>query len=333
MPYLRAAFAVCKRRKQMKKITNTATGIKLCELKERIYKTLGEYSANGVEIREFEYEKSDMEKKILMCINSAVTKAVEHLPMYTLSKEIYFPEIKEIYAKRNFVLPENHTLELPTEAECARFAFVVKCSGGFSVLQGNRTLYESKSDRGMEIAKHAFVFEASDEGVVTLSAGKGGLYVDVLYMADGNNFDLIESPENFPDYGMTFAKTNDDIMEITYAEHDGKSIPVYNYSAKDGYVYTGLKNYGKTMLHYTPKVHVFTEDSEEDEMLLLPEITVLAVVYLAASELCSLSDSAAFGNLSYKYREIALNCYDRQKEYSRNSFYGTSDRKLTEKGI
>ena len=71
MPYLRAAFAVCKRRKQMKKITNTATGIKLCELKERIYKTLGEYSANGVEIREFEYEKSDMEKKILMCINSA----------------------------------------------------------------------------------------------------------------------------------------------------------------------------------------------------------------------------------------------------------------------
>ena len=30
------------------------TGITLCELKERIYKTLGEYSANGVEINDYE---------------------------------------------------------------------------------------------------------------------------------------------------------------------------------------------------------------------------------------------------------------------------------------
>lgn len=309
------------------------TGITLCELKERIYKTLGEYSANGVEINDSEYEKSDLEKKILMCINTAVTKASMHLPVYTLIKDVYFPEIKYAFTKQNVALPEKGRLVVETDTKCARNAFVVKCSGSFSVYQGENVLYETSSDRSMEITKHAFTFDASDDGFVTFVSKEGGVYIDTLYTASGTFFDVIDSAEHFPDFGTTFAKMDGNISEITYAEKDGKSIPVYKYTVKDSYVYTDELNSGKSSLHYTPVLNVFTEESDEDEILLLPEITVCGVVYLAASELCELSDTQAFNALTYKYRDIALNCYDRQKEYHRNSFYDTSVRKIIGKGV
>ena len=79
-------------------------------------------------------------------------------------------------------------------------------------------------------------------------------------------------------------------------------------------------------MKYIPKTPHTDKDTPEDYEIELPYITLLGAVYLAAAELCRIGNGELYSRLMYKYRDLALNCYDRR--YSprvRNLFYNGAD--------
>ncbi len=317
---------------------NTGTyGVTLAELKERIYKALGEHSVNGEQVPVTAFEKADMEKSIINAINTSVTRAVQYLPVFTRITELYFPEIKALLFKEKMNLKEGEQRRFEVENASGKAVVKISCCGNARIeaIVGGQTLCEhiASCEKCGEIKTFSFAFELENGAKLCVTALDGGVYIDSLYCADAEGLCADKDAECFPKYGETFAKACADIRQISYASSEGESIPVYKYSYHNGYVYTSAENAGKTLLHYLPKPLVFTQDSDADEKLCLPEITICAIVYLAASELCSSADADVYNRLSYKYRDIVLNCYDRNKEERRNSFYSSKARNLPERRI
>ena len=315
-------------------MTNTKKhhGISLGELKERIYKTLGEYSVNGEIISGESYEKADMENRMIGAINTSVTKALQYLPVFTYETEVYFPQMKYLAYRGNENLSNGKKLSLICKDCAGKTVLNLYASGNVCVkIISNENVIVQKQLCGTcfsKVDKHFVTFEASGVCNIELTPLETSAFVDSVYVVDmsafGEDFDLSLLPE----YNKTFARIDDNVQKITYAACNNKSIPVYEYDVENGYVYTSCNNEGKTIIHYLPEPKAFTNDSGEDEMLCLPEITICAIVYLAASELCSTQDADIYNRLAYNYRDIVLNCYDRQREYGRNCFYSNPSEKL-----
>lgn len=311
--------------------TNNSSAISLAELKERIYKTLGEYSINGEHISDSSYEKVDMENRIIDAINTAVTRGIQYLPVFTHETNVYFPYMKYLCFKENISLQENERLCL----ECAncngKIAIRLCANGKLSVkasVNGTTVMQEQLLETQFsKLDTHILSFECDNCAYIEITALEKASFIDSVYALDVSGFEN-EDLCFLPEYNQTFAKADSDIQKITYAVCRGKSIPVYEYKVKDGYVYTNCKNEGKTIFHYLPKVREFTNESGEDEQLCLPEITICAIIYLAASELCTTGDADVYNRLSYNYRDIVQNCYDRQRDYKRNGFFTKAGEKL-----
>ena len=77
------------------------------------------------------------------------------------------------------------------------------------------------------------------------------------------------------------------------------------------------------ILEYSVKINDFTQEANENDKLNLPDISADALVYLTAAELCPTDYSELFSRRMYKYRDLALNCYNagQVKKSARNSFY------------
>ena len=66
-------------------------------------------------------------------------------------------------------------------------------------------------------------------------------------------------------------------------------------------------------------------DTPCDKKINLPDITVDALIYLTASELCPAEYGELYSKLMFKYRDIALNCYNHDGEKKlRNSLFKAS---------
>jgi len=315
---------------------NGTSGVTLAELKDRIYKAIGEYSVNGQEIAVTAFEKADMEKSIINAINVSVTKAIQYLPVYTRTLELYFPDIIPLLFKEKIELKQGEEKCFDIKGGSENAVIRLCCCGNARAITSfeDTVLAEQEilCEKNGEIKTYTFVSALPKGTQISITALEGGVYIDSVYCADIVGVCKENEIEHFPKFGKTFAKADVAIQRITYAAKDGKSIPVHKYSYKNGYVYTCTEEIGKTILHYIPSPMVFTQDSPEDEMLCLPEITVCAIVYLAASELCPASDADVYNRLTYKYRDIVLNCYDRNKEDRRNSFYTKKKRGIPERG-
>lgn len=88
------------------------------------------------------------------------------------------------------------------------------------------------------------------------------------------------------------------------------------------------------VLEYAVKVNEFTPETEDSERINLPDISCDALIYLTAAELCPADCSELYSKLMFKYRDIALNCYntDTGRGVSRNTFYGTTAGRLRGRG-
>lgn len=86
---------------------------------------------------------------------------------------------------------------------------------------------------------------------------------------------------------------------------------------------SGVKDADKAVLEYTVKVNEFTPETEDSEKINLPDISADALIYLTAAELCPADCSELYSKLMFKYRDIALNCYntDSGRGVSRNKFF------------
>ncbi len=88
------------------------------------------------------------------------------------------------------------------------------------------------------------------------------------------------------------------------------------------------------VLEYSVKINEFTSETEDCEKINLPDISCDALIYLTAAELCPADCSELYSKLMFKYRDIALNCYntDTGRGVSRNTFYGTTAGALRGRG-
>ena len=82
------------------------------------------------------------------------------------------------------------------------------------------------------------------------------------------------------------------------------------------------------VLTYKVIPKAFTPDMSSDAPVLLPDITVDALCYLTAAELCPAEYGELYSKLMYKYRDICMNYYNCEgKNGNRNTFFnGTSRR-------
>ena len=94
----------------------------------------------------------------------------------------------------------------------------------------------------------------------------------------------------------------------------------------DGKICCNVINEGQeaTVL-YRVAMNTFTGDTSEDEIINLPDVSADALIYLTAAELCPTEYSELYSRLMYKYRDIALNCYNTEtKPDNRNTFYAVN---------
>lgn len=98
----------------------------------------------------------------------------------------------------------------------------------------------------------------------------------------------------------------------------------------DGKICCNVINEGEeASVLYRVLINTFTGDTSEDEIINLPDVSADALVYLTAAELCPTEYSELYSRLMYKYRDIALNCYNIEKKPdNRNTFYAVNASKF-----
>lgn len=86
-------------------------------------------------------------------------------------------------------------------------------------------------------------------------------------------------------------------------------------------------------LTYTQACPQFDEGTPGDTVIPLPAVTVDALMYLTAAELCPVEEAERYTRLVYAYRDLALNVYNVQTPtHGRNTFYTSAHRRFPERG-
>ena len=141
---------------------------------------------------------------------------------------------------------------------------------------------------------------------------------------------LTKKAEMVFDKGIAF--TPEDCERILSVKtSDGRTVHPAAVKIVDDKIYCDkAENVQKAEVVYRVAVNQFTAETGEDEKINLPDISADALVYLTAAELCPTEYSELYSRLMFKYRDIALNCYNaEEKPVSRNTFYSGCGRKFT----
>lgn len=132
------------------------------------------------------------------------------------------------------------------------------------------------------------------------------------------------------DDGTVFATLPEDFEKAERLTINGVGeVPASKYTVSGYKLVCYNANQGDTaLLEYSVKINEYSADTHEDEKINLPDISADALVYLTAAELCPTDYSELYSRLMYKYRDLALNCYNAEdtKKSARNSFYSATRR-------
>ncbi len=313
---------------------NTICTYTLGKLKDEIYKALGEFSRNGRELDELSFSKSDISSKILSAINSAVARAQLSLPSLEKQAHLRFLKQKKLYSLEDFELKTGQSKNIFVSFESSRIAVSAYVSGNGSFKlkdEYGEVIFEehfAKPPSRFERVKfYSQVFYTEPVSMEIAAGENSSLAVKELevYDCDANasNKSLI------PQKGYVCAALPEDFGNVCGYCVSGESVCPSMFVVSCGAVLARDEQCGDVILYYTPKIPQFDDFSSDDEIIELPDITSLAVVYLAAAELVETGDGELYSRLMYKYRDIALNCYN--KSYSprvENSFFANSKYRL-----
>ncbi len=101
------------------------------------------------------------------------------------------------------------------------------------------------------------------------------------------------------------------------------------YTTDENYIYFKGSAQNTAKLSYFARVNRFSDETQADERINLPDVTADALVFLTAAELCPAEYSETYSKLIYAYKDIALNCYNMTENKScRNTFYAPSNKRL-----
>ena len=316
--------------------TYVKSGYTLKKLKESVYKALDEYSENGEETDVSLYCKSDIEQRMLYAINSAVSRAELSMPAFIKEYTPRFFSPKPLFHRENTVLT-SQSGAIAQNVSCSDrgLAFTLLAAGeGLVCIRAQsgeieyiKEISSASSDAFDRIRFFTGALTAGEKQI-SVSAKEGSslaLYEITAYPSDG----LSDSEERIPPYGSSCAALPEDFGRIEQIENNNGRCGLSDFPISGGIMLSMIEDTSSVKVFYTPKTQFFDEGTPEDEEITLPDITCLAVVFLAAAELCGVGNGELYSRLMYKYRDIALNCYDR-KFTSRivNSFFAVGSGKL-----
>jgi len=313
----------------------TDNKITLSEIKSGIYKALDEYSRNGIESGTSDFGKADNELRMLSAINSSLLRVSLSLPMYSKEARLFFFSPKVLLFKDGFALSGNdgRSVEFSFSDALYRcavsFSLVGRCS--FKVYGSDKTeCFDSGiiGKVGGITEYSAFLPESvSFSGIEFFRTEGEPFRVSCFAVYDSSGLDLNDT-ECIPAYSKSKAKLPEDFGEVNGLEFDGRHIREGEYEISHGFIGIKGSKEGAARLVYTPKLPYFDEKTSDDAVLEIPDVTSYALIYLAASELCSVDEGELYSRLIYKYQDIALNSYGRGKNGgTRNSFYAESTKR------
>lgn len=301
-------------------------------VKDLVYKELDEYSRNGEQTGEYGFSKSDISERINDALNGAFTRACLSFPPYVKSAELRFFKPRELLYDKNIEIGNNTGAKEYTLAKGSRLAVSISCAG-----EGNVSIYSSDGasklfSKDISVncgifTRTAFYAEKPADTEVKLAVkctGSQSFAVAELCVCEAEG--LPESTGAIMPHGVSFSLLPEDFSSAEEYCVSGKRMPKALFCENDGVVMSRHGDLCEVTLRYIPKTPYIDKDTSEDVQIELPYITLLGAVYLAAAELCRIGNGELYSRLVYKYRDLALNCYDRR--YSprvRNLFYNGSE--------
>ena len=301
-------------------------------VKDLVYKELDEYSRNGEPTGEYGFSKSDISERINDALNGAFTRACLSFPPYVKSAELRFFKPRELLYDKNFEIKANAAQKEYTLREGSSLAFSISCAG-----EGNVSIYFSDGASkhfSKDIAVNGSIFTRvvfyaekpadADVKLVLKCTGSHSFAVKELCVCEADGF--TENTRAIMPHGVSFSLLPEDFSSADEYYVSGKRMPKALFCENDGVALSRCNDLREVTLRYIPKTPHIDKDTPEDTQIEMPYITLLGTVYLAAAELCRIGNGELYSRLMYKYRDLALNCYDRR--YSprvRNLFYNGSD--------
>ena len=310
----------------------------LAKLKDEVYKALGEYSRNGMELGELSFQRADLSHKMISALNSAISRASVSLPTFVESFMPRFLSCECLYRNNKpFELKSNQTTVCETKLSEEGLSFWLLASGEGTIKlfdESEEVVFEkhiSASDIKFENVSFFAENLPKDKKTLSVCADLGAAFVVrelVVYKRD----DFLGDKHLISPYGYVSAALPEDFGSLEGVEKDGMALSKAYYSVCEKVIMTEADKADGVTVYYTPKNLVIDENTPEDSIINLPDITCLGVIYLAASELCDTGDGELYSRLLYKYRELALNCYDRKYAPKiKNSFYDSATERLRRK--
>ncbi len=308
----------------------------LKDLKDGIYKALGEFSTNGEVLGELSYNRADLTHKFIPALNSALCRAFMSLPTFTKSFIPRFINSKCVYSeKSSFEVSTGNEYTPNVSFFDTALAFTLLCAGNLCIKlldADGKTVFEKVTDASVcRFERVSFFANNLPEGKKTLliSARFGNAAVRELDVYD--NASGIDNKKLIAYRGYSAALLPEDFGSIEGYSVNGKAFCKSSFIINDGVILCP-KGFENTLtVFYTPKCPEITDTTDENTIMDMPDVTCLGVIYLAAAELCETGNGELYSRLLYKYRDIALNCYD--KKYApkvKNSFFEHSKGVLRE---
>ncbi len=289
----------------------------MARLSRCVLKCLERYSSNG--IPNTCGEKKDIENRVFDSFNTHLRLLNSDFSILKKRQKLVFFKHTPLLKKGAFTIPAGQ--EVTLSAQGAGLAYFIRARGDFTLIfeySGEGSAVEFSFGDSVFHELSGNISDCTGHISITLCADTES-YIDsfVLYgdfPAGALICDAGYSREALP------ARCE---RVISISDRNGRTVPgyIFDIDCKQGHITVMQEHTCEYILEY---LEAFPEFSEADEEVLLPRGIFDALCYMCAADLCPSCDGEVYSKLTYKYREILENFYDKTRNFSagRNSFYG-----------
>ena len=294
------------------------------EFRDTVLQHLERFSSNGRE--NTLGEVIDIEKRLPEILSARLRSIYDEYGIGRSLKKLEVGKYSLVYYGEDFTVESEEQIELPRHF--SKFAYHLVASGSASVFfsdcQSSKTHRIDTADG--EYIQLSGTAKADGEYPAMLLVGLDTLHIRSLEIVAVPDFvtdflpietDTFRSLANLPDNISR-------IIEI--CDEDGRSLSEEAFRPYSEYgVLAILARVDHPLFaDCLTNPETVTEDNLDTVKITLPPILYDALCYACAADVCPSSDSEIAARLTYRYREILENVYDRHKDVSagRNRFYG-----------
>ncbi len=296
------------------------------ECRDNVLKMLERYSSDG--IQNDCGEMKDIEKRLPSSINIHMRKLyAQFLRSKKTSTVILSPPSKK-YDFGSFEISNFDSVS--KEIRGNGLACHAELSGNGEVIivteKTTEKYYFATAPGETEIFSAAIDVPKGTAAVILIGADPNAVLKVLSFVIYENFYGAGEYGELICADGKCCAKLPDDCAEVlAIYDKDGKAakLSLFEFSERGNVVTAKSEMAGVYTLEYIAYPAELPENCRDDSEIILPPILFDALCYMCAADLCPAFDGEVYSKLTYKYREILENYYDRKPYYTktRNSFY------------